>query len=71
MEDEAERNPFLDVREVKRPEPVPVFEDDEEKSYEDMTVAELRDVADVLGLEGTSGLKKAELIEAIEAAGEE
>lgn len=31
--------------------------------YEDRTVDELRDRAEELGIEGTSGLKKAELIE--------
>lgn len=43
-------------------------EDDGEKALEDMTVSELKEEAKSLDIEGFDGMKKAELIAAIEAA---
>ncbi|MCK0743570.1 Rho termination factor N-terminal domain-containing protein [Chromohalobacter nigrandesensis] len=46
-------------------------EDDGEKALEDMTVAELKEEAKALDIEGFDGMQKADLVAAIEKAEEE
>lgn len=45
--------------------------DEDEKSLSDMTVAELKEEAADLGIEGIDGMKKADLVAAIEKAEED
>lgn len=43
-------------------------DDDDDKPLADMNVAELKTIANGLGIDGADGMKKAELIKAIEKA---
>lgn len=56
---------------VRQGAAVPADEPDAAAPLSEHTVAELREIAGEYGIEGASGMRKAELIEAIEAAEEE
>ena len=50
------------------PEPVPAPEPSPDAGLDKLTVAELTEMAKTLEISGTSGMNKAQLVEAIEAA---
>jgi large subunit ribosomal protein L20 len=64
----VEAKPVVKAAKVEKAAPVAEKVAEPQVELETLTVAQLKEVAQGLGLTGLSGLKKAELVEAIKAA---